>query len=123
MIGLHDDVAIMFAALSTHETGGVDPLTFAAQYHVDRWAGYEQERRERREIDASFAGHERERWTRANANRKRKRRGLHLTNADRIVLADRLRAGVAVDEVVRETGVSAATAGTIGQLVLFDASK
>ena len=116
---MHDEIEAMFAELRHGETQGEDPFTHACRYHVDRWAEYEMERKQERERNPAFAQQERERWGRANATRKKKRRGLHLTNADRARLAEMTSAGsMTAEEVAKETGVSVATAQRIGQLAL-----
>lgn len=117
------EIAVEMAGYAAAEVDGLDPLTYAGRYHVDRWAEYEVERRERREADRAFHAAELDRWRRANRNRARKRRGLHLSNLDRVRLAERLRHGATREELADEVGVSVATAGTIGQLVLFDVAE
>lgn len=113
------EIADVFADLSLGETGGVDPLTAAALYHTERWEDYEEQRRMERERNAAFHRHELDRWRRANANRKRKRRGLHLSNTERVMYAEMTSAGdMTPEDVARETGCSVATAERLGQLVI-----
>jgi len=114
---MREEIAVMFAELSLGETGGVDGFTAACMYHTERWEDYEAERKAERERNPGFERHERERWARANATRKKKRRGLHLSNAERVRLADLTSAdGMTAEQVAEEAGVSVATAQRIGQL-------
>lgn len=120
MLTLSEEIAEMFGELSLAETDGFDPISYAARCHVDRWKEYDEERRDRMEVDEAYARERREQWARANSKRKRKRRGEHLSNADRVKLADDIRAGKEVREVAREHGLAISTAERIGQLVLWD---
>lgn len=114
-----EDIWSELAPLRYGETDGEDPLTAACLYHVERWEAYEAERREAMEASPAYAAVRREQWARANAKRKRKRRGLHLSNAERARWADLTSAGVmSAEDVSRETGVSVATAERIAQLSL-----
>lgn len=114
-----EDLYDELSPLRYGETGGVDPFTASCLYHVGRWEDYEEERRREMERNVAYALERRRQWARANAKRKHKRRGLHLTNADRVRLAQMTSAGgMTTEDVARETGVSVATAEAIGQLVI-----
>jgi len=114
------EIAEMFSDLSLAQCDGWDPCTHAGLYSTNRWNDYDEERRRLRARDHAFDRHEHERWARANLTRKRKRRGLHLSNAERVRLADRVKGGTSLAEVSRETGVSVTTAAAIGQLSLWE---
>lgn len=113
------EIEEMFTELSLAQTGGLDPLTYAGQQTVQRWDEYEADRKWWRENDAAYRRERMEQWAKANSNRKKKRRGLHLSNEDRARLADDIREGRSLEDVSRETGVSVATAANIGQLHLL----
>lgn len=116
-----EGIAAEFADLSLGETGGVDALTHHGLYSVRRWEEYEEHRREQLRNDPLFRMERRAQMKRANAKRKLKRRGVHLTNAERLSLANDIRRGVkTVREVCAETGVGVTTAERLGQLVLFE---
>ncbi|HEU4614354.1 MAG TPA: hypothetical protein VFS15_19800 [Kofleriaceae bacterium] len=116
---LSEEIAAEFAALLYGETGGADPLTYAAEQACARWHAYEAERSQRLERDPAARAARREQWARANAKRKRRRRGEHLTNADRVRLHEEVRRR-GVHGVAREEGLSMRTASRLGQLVLFE---
>ena len=118
---LHEEVEALFGELSTAELDGFTVIEHAVLYHTERWDTYEVERKAERERNPAFAARERERWARANGRRKVKRRGHHLSNAQRLRAASDIREGrKTADEVARETGCSVATAERIGQLVLWE---
>lgn len=115
------EIAEMFAGLALSETDGQDLVTYTCEQTVSRWADYEAERTWWRENDEGYRRRRAEQWTRANVTRKRKRRGLHLSNAERAAWADRLARGeVTSAEVARETGMSEAVATNVGQLSLLE---
>ena len=114
---LSEEIAAEFAALSYGETSGVDPITYAAEHACARWRAYEAERSQHLEHNPAARAERRMQWARANAKRKRKRRGEHLTNADRVRLHEEARRR-GVYEVAREEGLSVRTARRLGQLVL-----
>lgn len=121
MSALRDECEAIFAGLTNAELDGFSSIEFACLYHVERWDTYEEKRRRERVRNPAFERHERERWARANARRKVKRRGLHLSNAERARLANDIREGCTTPaEVARVTGVSVSTAERIGQLVLWE---
>lgn len=116
-----DEIAEMFAGYALAETDGVDIVTYTCEQHVARWADYEADRSWWLENDVGFRRKRAEQWAKANDNRKRKRRGLHLTNADRVRWAEAVERGeVTSAEVARATGMSVATAGSVGQLDLLE---
>lgn len=73
-MSLHDEIEAEMAAYATASTGGLDLCTYTCLVMTERSDAYEHDRRERREVDPGFRAQERQRWTRANANRAERRR-------------------------------------------------
>lgn len=109
----------MFDDFARATCDGLDPLSYAAQYKVDDWHAYEERRAARMREDERYAAERAAQWQRANARRKRKRRGDFLSNAERVRLADEARER-GERAVAEEHGLSVATASCVGQLVLFE---
>lgn len=68
------EIAEMFTAYATAETGGLCLHDYTCLALSARSDAYEHERRRRRIADAAFRVDERARWKRANANRIAKRK-------------------------------------------------
>ncbi len=109
------EIREMFDELANAECDGYDIVTYTALQTVDRWADYEADRKEWRESCPAFKAKEEQRWAKANVVRKRKRRGIHLSNKDRLRLIE---SGMSPEEISAETKCSVAVARGIGQMTL-----